>query len=132
MPFVIGKGSILTDVLFFPFLVKCNVKCTRIFKPVCGSDGVTYPNECLLNREKCMKEVSIDVVKTGPCETVDDTIDDVEPVTEAIEIVPDMEDTDIDMEIAPETTMVPDVQGKDFEEKASILDARAKRAPLVL
>ena len=55
-------------------------------------------------------------MKTGPCETVDEPIDEVEAVTEAMEIVPDQKDTDIDSDITPETRLVPDVEGKDFRE----------------
>ena len=54
------------------FLDFCDLKCTRIYKPVCGSNGKTYPNECLLKREKCVKRLFIQVAKTGSCdETVE-------------------------------------------------------------
>ena len=46
----------------------CEKKCTRIYKPVCGSDGKTYNSECLLDQEKCVKRLSIQVSGTGPCE----------------------------------------------------------------
>ena len=46
----------------------CEKKCTRIYKPVCGSDGKTYNSECLLGQEKCIKKLSIQVEGTGPCE----------------------------------------------------------------
>ena len=45
----------------------CEKKCTRMFKPVCGSDGKTYNSECLLDQEKCVKRLSIQVAGTGPC-----------------------------------------------------------------
>jgi len=45
----------------------CKKKCTRMFKPVCGSDGKTYNSECLLEQEKCVKRLAIQVAETGPC-----------------------------------------------------------------
>ena len=47
----------------------CDIKCTREFKQVCGSDGRTYNNECLLNRAKCIKRLFIQVVSQGACES---------------------------------------------------------------
>ena len=47
----------------------CDIKCTREFKQVCGSDGRTYNNECLLNRAKCVKRLFIQVVSQGACES---------------------------------------------------------------
>ena len=47
----------------------CDIKCTREFKPVCGSDGKTYNSECLLNRAKCVKRIFIQVASQGACES---------------------------------------------------------------
>ena len=55
-----------TKAIFFPGL--CDLKCSRIYKPVCGSDGKTYNSECLLEREKCVKRLFIQIARIGACE----------------------------------------------------------------
>ncbi|KAJ8715241.1 hypothetical protein PYW08_005222 [Mythimna loreyi] len=41
--------------------------CTREKKPVCGSDGVTYSNSCLLNCATA-KDNTLSIAKYGPCD----------------------------------------------------------------
>ena len=39
--------------------------CTKEYKPICGSDNVTYVNECILKQTNCQKETQITKVNEG-------------------------------------------------------------------
>ena len=49
---------------FFP--LDCEKPCPNILRPVCGSDGKTYDNECLFENAKC-KNPSLTITHKGVC-----------------------------------------------------------------
>jgi agrin len=42
--------------------------CIGLFDPVCGSDFVTYSNECYLEIAKCQGNPDLHVVHAGDCD----------------------------------------------------------------
>ncbi|CAF0717274.1 unnamed protein product [Brachionus calyciflorus] len=48
-------------------ICKC-LECTEVYKPVCGSDGVTYNNMCKMRYESCKKQVFIELAYEGVCD----------------------------------------------------------------
>ena len=45
----------------------CNDACPLYLDPVCGSDEITYGNECLLNFASCKSGGKIKKVSDGEC-----------------------------------------------------------------
>jgi hypothetical protein len=48
-------------------ICRCNAVCNQDFKPVCGSDGKTYTNECILRVEACKSRRSLRIIHSGIC-----------------------------------------------------------------
>ena len=48
-------------------LCRCPDRCFAVPKPVCGSDGQTYKDECEMKRTSCIKRQPISAVKQGEC-----------------------------------------------------------------
>lgn len=42
-------------------------RCSAEFSPVCGSDGISYGNECKLRLEACQHMRDISVLYNGLC-----------------------------------------------------------------
>jgi len=47
---------------------KCPGLCARVYKPVCGTDGKTYNNACLLGIATCKSDGKITLKHKGKCE----------------------------------------------------------------
>ncbi|EDO38470.1 predicted protein, partial [Nematostella vectensis] len=41
--------------------------CTADYRPVCASDGQTYPNVCTMDSAGCQKSMNLKVVRNGTC-----------------------------------------------------------------
>ena len=48
-------------------ILACDKPCTRIYRPVCGTDGKTYSNKCLLSIAKCKSRGEIKKYHNGKC-----------------------------------------------------------------
>ena len=45
----------------------CSIACTRDYRPICGTDGKTYSNGCMLRFLNCERGTNIGVAHGGEC-----------------------------------------------------------------
>lgn len=77
---------------------------------MCGDDGVTYHNECLLNHSACTNGVNIQVDNKGPCPLMDKNEDKMNKRSEAFDTTGDDEDTNSEDE-----EILRDTEGNDLK-----------------
>lgn len=46
----------------------CDYDCANATDPICGSDGLTYSNECVMQRVACSQGVEIEALHAGNCQ----------------------------------------------------------------
>jgi coxsackievirus/adenovirus receptor len=46
---------------------ECLLACQRDYKPICGTDGKTYSNQCQLQSFNCVRETAVAVAYEGEC-----------------------------------------------------------------
>ena len=56
------KLNLLSNVF-----LECDFLCLQIYDPVCGSDGKTYSNACMLRLKDCQTPYKISQVGKGVC-----------------------------------------------------------------
>ena len=66
------KFKISLKIFCWPFYLSsdCTRFCNVDFKPVCGSNGVTYGNECRLNRAACQHQEQVSLNYINCCSHV--------------------------------------------------------------
>ncbi|GFQ66505.1 hypothetical protein TNCT_277651 [Trichonephila clavata] len=58
---------VINYFLIKPFVHSTRQNCTTVDAVVCGTDGVTYKNECEMRVAACEKEQYVMVGSRGPC-----------------------------------------------------------------
>ena len=63
------EGDCETSIEILPFdpIANCYIICPEIYEPVCGSNGETYGNKCLLDAAKCLEGDEIEFIHDEAC-----------------------------------------------------------------
>ena len=61
------KPTMANDVFNTLKEPKCKTACARDNNSICGGDGKTYPNECMLNMKNCQEGTEVAIVHQGKC-----------------------------------------------------------------
>ncbi|XP_029627964.1 trypsin inhibitor ClTI-1 [Salmo trutta] len=65
---VLARGARLPDGTTEPDCSQYNMPmCTRNYEPVCGSDGISYANECMLCFENMEQKSNVHIRSKGEC-----------------------------------------------------------------
>eukprot|EP00919_Chromeraceae_sp_WS-2016_P031355 GHVR01074167.1.p1 GENE.GHVR01074167.1~~GHVR01074167.1.p1 ORF type:complete len:441 (+),score=43.62 GHVR01074167.1:13-1335(+) len=62
----LGDTPVLPNATADGFLNSCKKHCPRDYRPVCATNGITYPNECELDNANCLDK-SVTLEHQGDC-----------------------------------------------------------------
>ncbi|CAL1544485.1 unnamed protein product [Lymnaea stagnalis] len=60
-------GLVLSVTLAQVTTTPCRLACPFNYMPVCGSNDVTYPNQCVLESTSCLEDLGLTLKHTGAC-----------------------------------------------------------------
>ena len=66
---IFGSYNLIFNNYIFPPTNsdKCLRACPKSYEPVCGSDGITYANECTFKIAQCKAEKKLTIKAQGRC-----------------------------------------------------------------